>query len=237
MKLYILLVAVLLLPIRFGAAHAQTTPTLPYHELPSDRLGEFGSTATWAILAAGAVGALYAYEEEDPVATKRALEDSPLDGFLETGNAYGSGWGVGGLGVATLSYGVLAGDQRARHIGGDLVVSFVATTAIVGGLKHAIDRKRPNGGAYSFPSGHTAGAFSSVPVIWNHLGAEAGVSFSVLATMTGLARMEENKHFLSDVVAGAALGIVVGRVISARQTDSGWRCGAGPSGVTLSHAF
>ena len=66
----------------------------------------------------------------------------------------------------------------------------------------------------SFPSGHTTQAFAVASVIAEHYDplwikiASYGV-----AVMVGYARMEENAHFASDVLAGAIIGTVVGRSV------------------------
>src|SRR5574344_418215 len=60
----------------------------------------------------------------------------------------------------------------------------------VQGIKHTSHEKRPDGSDNnSFPSGHTAGAYT-------------------LATTTGLMRVANNKHWLSDVMTGAGIGII-----------------------------
>lgn len=193
------------------------------------------SSTTWSILTLGAVGAALAFETEHPESIRKSLDESSLlDVPMEIGNAYGDGLVVGGLGLTTYAFGALTGRDGATYLGRDLLLSFAWSSTITGVLKHTVDRTRPNGAKYSFPSGHTTAAFSTVPVIWSHLGWETGAGFAVLATMTGLARMEENKHYLSDVVAGAAIGITVGRVVNARR---GWRLAAGPGGVTASRSF
>ena len=83
-----------------------------------------------------------------------------------------------------------------------------------------MDSTRPNGGPYSFPSGHTAVAFSAAPILAQRYGWKTGLAAYALATATGLARMEDRKHHLADVLAGAAIGIGVGREVSRRMNRS-----------------
>jgi membrane-associated phospholipid phosphatase len=122
-------------------------------------------------------------------------------------------------------------------LGSDLAVSFLVTSALTISLKYGIDRKRPNGAPYSMPSGHTSGAFSSVPVIWHHLGWQTGLAFGSISTLTALARIEDNKHYTSDVVAGATLGLVVGRLVIARRNVCDWQVNATPGSLVVSRAF
>jgi len=98
--------------------------------------------------------------------------------------------------------------------GDDLAESIVMAGGAISALKLAVHAKRPDGGSHSFPSGHTALAFSVAPVVAHHLGWQAGLAAYTVATATGLARMEDRHHYLSDVLVGAAIGIASGREVS-----------------------
>lgn len=81
---------------------------------------------------------------------------------------------------------------------------------MVNGLKHGVNRTRPNGGHGSFPSGHTATAFMGATLLAHEYGHKsiwfpiAGYS---VATTTGVLRILNNRHYASDVLVGAAIGI------------------------------
>ncbi|HPF36641.1 MAG TPA: phosphatase PAP2 family protein [Candidatus Krumholzibacteria bacterium] len=197
---------------------------------------ELTSTTTWVILGLGAAGSLAALDDENAGAIRTTLDGSALDGLFDFGNLYGSGWGVAGLGAAFYGWGAAADRPEFRELGVDLVTSFGVTAAAVWAIKAPVNRKRPNGGAHSFPSGHTAAAFSSVPPLWRHAGWQTGTGMAVLATLTGLGRMEEHRHYLSDVIAGAALGLVCGRVTVA-ACDRGWCLEPTAGGVAVAHRF
>jgi membrane-associated phospholipid phosphatase len=97
-----------------------------------------------------------------------------------------------------------------------LFISEVISTSIVYGLKIATQKTRPNGGERSFPSGHTAFAFTNATVLFNEFQETAPVlaySGYALATTTGAFRMMNNKHWLSDVLVGAGIGIVVTHLV------------------------
>src|SRR5262249_46262162 len=64
--------------------------------------------------------------------------------------------------------------------------------------------------ADAFPSGHTMAAFASATVIASEYPAIAPVAY-VLATYVGVARIQQDTHWASDVVVGALLGILIGR--------------------------
>ncbi len=66
----------------------------------------------------------------------------------------------------------------------------------------------------SFPSGHTTSAFTFASVVQQHHGWAWGAPAYALATFTGWSRMNDNKHYLHDVVFGAILGATYGIGIS-----------------------
>ena len=84
---------------------------------------------------------------------------------------------------------------------------------IVKTMKHTFKEERPDGSnQFSFPSGHTATAFTNAAVIFyeykdaNIWYASSGFLF---AATTGFLRIANNKHYTSDVLAGAGIGIGV----------------------------
>lgn len=78
-------------------------------------------------------------------------------------------------------------------------------------LKKTIGGVRPDGKAYSFPSGHTAIAFAGATLVSMEYGTEyRWVSFAsyTFATGIGVLRAVNDKHYFSDVLFGAGLGIL-----------------------------
>jgi len=74
-------------------------------------------------------------------------------------------------------------------------------------LKYVINKKRPNGGNHSFPSGHTSSAFSGASFIQRRYGWKYGIPAYALAAFTGYSRVYAKKHYTVDVVAGAIIGV------------------------------
>lgn len=93
---------------------------------------------------------------------------------------------------------------------------YVLSTAIMGGsvslIKKTSHRLRPDGSGYnSFPSGHTATAFAAAEFLkqeYKDVSPWYGYAGYAVATATGTLRMYNNKHWVSDVVAGAGIGIL-----------------------------
>jgi membrane-associated phospholipid phosphatase len=73
-------------------------------------------------------------------------------------------------------------------------------------LKYTIREKRPDSdNRDSFPSGHTASAFSGASFIHKRYGIKQAIVPYILATFTGYSRVKENKHHIRDVIAGAVI--------------------------------
>ena len=89
-------------------------------------------------------------------------------------------------------------------------------SAIVFPVKSLVAENRPDGSnRLSFPSGHTACAFVSAEFLrqeYKDLSPWYGIAGYAAAAGTGFLRMYNNKHWLSDVVAGAGIGIMSTRL-------------------------
>jgi len=84
--------------------------------------------------------------------------------------------------------------------------SFGTTFGVTYTVKIGVNRTRPNGADYSFPSGHTSASFSSAGYIHQRYGYKKGRLAYFAAAFVGWTRIQANKHYVSDVLAGAALG-------------------------------
>ncbi len=97
----------------------------------------------------------------------------------------------------------------------DLVGTFIVGTGtyyvLAQGLKYGINETRPDGNDRSFPSGHTTTAFFGARMLDKAYGKKypgIAVGGYVLASTTGVLRVANNKHWVSDIFMGAAIGIV-----------------------------
>ncbi|HUO57693.1 MAG TPA: phosphatase PAP2 family protein [bacterium] len=157
-------------------------------------------------------------------------------GLFDFGNFYGEGWVEGGSALGCWSLGALVNDPKMGEFGRDTSESLLLSTALVSGLKYAVGRERPDqSDNFSFPSGHAITAFCFAPVVQKYWGWEAGIPAYLLATVTGLARVEGYHHYLSDVLAGATLGIVIGNAVVYRPKDVS--ISVAPGRVKLQLAF
>src|SRR5207249_8409885 len=70
-----------------------------------------------------------------------------------------------------------------------------------------------------FPSGHASITFASATVIERHLGWKYSVLGYVIASYVAASRLHDNRHYLSDVIFGAAVGSIAGRTVVHHASD------------------
>ena len=137
--------------------------------------------------------------------------------------ASANGWTTAGnvgrdaLVVAALGVPAVRGDWK-----GDLQAagSLAAAEATSLTLKELVHERRPDGSDdKSFPSGHTALSFAAAMTLEKRYGARAGLPAFVVATFVGVSRVEADKHYAHDVLAGAAIGGVAGWLLTSKQND------------------
>lgn len=91
-------------------------------------------------------------------------------------------------------------------------LSYAAMAAIVNSVKYTVKEMRPdNSEANSFPSGHTATAFAGATILhkeYGYLSPWYSIGGYLAATATGISRIMNNRHWISDVLVGAGVGIV-----------------------------
>lgn len=139
------------------------------------------------------------------------------------------GYAAASLGVFYLT-GYLTENDRAKRTALLSLESFLISGALTQALKYMTGRHRPSSrshsdvwegpqfddsGAVSFSSGHTATAFSIATVIANEYADQPLVPPLAygLATLAGWSRINDNKHWASDVLFGAALGYFTSKAI------------------------
>ena len=96
-------------------------------------------------------------------------------------------------------------------------MSYAIMAVLVNGIKYSAKEMRPDGStANSWPSGHTATAFVGATLLHKEYGLTRSPWWSVagygVATATGVMRVLNNRHWISDVMSGAGLGILSGEL-------------------------
>lgn len=98
----------------------------------------------------------------------------------------------------------------------ELATSYLALGAIVNGIKYTVREPRPDGSSNnSFPSGHTATTFMGAELVRIEYGEEhpwLAVGAYTIATTVGVLRVYNERHWFTDVFAGAGVGILSARI-------------------------
>src|SRR5437870_8286508 len=132
-----------------------------------------------------------------------------------------------GLALATYIYGRTTESPKVSHLGMDLLRAQILTEALTEAIKYSTHRERPDGSNYqSFPSGHASVTFAAATVIERHLGWKKAALAYVIAAYVASSRIHDNRHYLSDVIFGAATGTIAGRTVTehGRETwTNTWR--------------
>ncbi len=119
------------------------------------------------------------------------------------------------LSLSTYAFGRIFDKPKVSHLGMDLLRAQAITELLVEPLKFATQRTRPDGSDnLSFPSGHAAITFAGATVLERHLGWKKAALAYVVAAYVASSRMHDNRHYLSDVIFGAALGTIAGRAVT-----------------------
>lgn len=116
-----------------------------------------------------------------------------------------------------MTVGLKLGGYEGRSDWGRLLasagMSYAIMAGFVNGIKYSAKEMRPDGStANSWPSGHTATSFVGATILHKEYGLTRSPWFSIagygVATATGIMRVLNNRHWISDVMSGAGIGIM-----------------------------
>jgi membrane-associated phospholipid phosphatase len=183
-------------------------------------------TRDWLLFGgvAAGIGTVAVFDQDIQRAVQRN-RNGTLDSVANAVQPFGNEYAPAVLG-AFYAGGELFKDSRLKTVALDgASASIIASGLILQPLKYGIGRSRPgaNAGAYdfhplsgrdSFPSGHSTEAFVLATVIAEHYDSIwiKAASYTV-ASVVGWARLNNNEHWASDVLAGAALGTFVAHAV------------------------
>jgi membrane-associated phospholipid phosphatase len=183
-------------------------------------------TRDWLLLGgvAASIGTVAVFDEDIERAIRRHRNDT-LTSIFDNVQPLGNEYAIGVIGTFYIA-GEIFKDPRAKNTALDAIsASAIASGIIDNALKYVVGRGRPtdNQGAYnfqpfsgrdSFASGHATEAFALASVISEHYNTP-WVQFTSygLASMVGYARLNNNRHWPSDVLAGAVIGTFVGKTV------------------------
>ena len=185
--------------------------------------------STWVLLAIGGAAAAIAHPADDDV-NARLVSSTSARRFFKLGRYIGSAYvqvGVAG-GLYVIGRYLLphtdgeAKTNKVSHLGFDLIRSLIVSEALTQGIKIAVRRDRPTGECCAFPSGHASAAFATAAVLERHLGYRGAWPTFAIAAYVATSRLYDNRHFLSDVLFGGALGMASGWTVVGRHGRSNY---------------
>jgi membrane-associated phospholipid phosphatase len=116
----------------------------------------------------------------------------------------------------------------------DLIESLAVSEALTQALKYTTRRERPDGsGRNSFPSGHAADTFAFATALERHLGWKGAVPAYIFSSYVAMSRLPADRHWLSDVVFGAGVGIIAGRTVTRHGAEFPVTVAPVPGGVAV----
>ena len=168
---------------------------------------------------------LMAFDETARSGSQELAANGNLDDAMSLFRGYGEVKFIAPASAVVYLGGLASGSESVRRVGKELLQSLLYSGIVTTTLKAIIGRSRPemNKGAfsydpfkfeesnYSLPSGHTTIAFAVSSVLAAEIdNTYASIGLYTLASLTGFSRMYNDKHWLSDVFLGAAIGASTG---------------------------
>lgn len=208
----------LVILLRSVPAAAQTPAPLPnfFSDVARDYRTIFSwDSAQW--LSIGGVAALAVAEFDEDLRDATQDPAAPMTLALEAGEVgevYGSAAIQLPLSLGLWAISKASGSTKGIAAGRDLLRAQISAVSWTFVIKYAVGRDRPNGEPLSFPSGHASATFAGAAVLQQHYGWKVGVPSFAAATLTAASRITVNKHWASDVVFGAVVGMVAGRTVT-----------------------
>ena len=142
------------------------------------------------------------------------------DQTFAPGRVVGGAVAQGGAALATYLVGRAVHQPRVASLGAKLVRAQIVAQTTTQFVKFSVQRTRPDGTTLSFPSGHTSATFATATVLQGEFGWKVGVPAYAMAAWIGASRLQSRRHYLSDVITGATIGIMAGRAVTFRAGSS-----------------
>jgi membrane-associated phospholipid phosphatase len=197
---------------KFKAPEKKKDSGPSFSQVMKDTLGDFKRLPkdnTVPILALGATFAATALTYDRNVTA--SFEGTQSSSF-KPGAILGGAEFQFGASMATWGIGRLTGNARVAEVGAHLLRAQIVSQTVTHSIKAVVKRTRPDGSTQnSFPSGHTSVSFASATVLQREFGWKVGIPAYAVASYIGISRVADHRHFASDVLFGAAIGVMAGR--------------------------
>lgn len=222
---------------------------------PSRWSGEDARRAGALVLTTGAI----AFGDDEISARFRDMRSRTGDRIESTVRLYGELWVLAAACGSSYAVGLITGDRWVRETAFLAGAGLVLTAGATQLLKFTAGRARPytlegpgqfrilaaDDDHHSFPSGHTAAAFSLSTVLAHQINNDwATAGLYTLAALTSLSRVYAGEHWFSDCVFSAVLSTAITRSLvrwydtrNVPEQEAGFRFVPGPAGVSLVYTF
>lgn len=201
-------------------------------------LKEIPQEKTWAYLGISGASVLAVMSNDLPLQRSMQLRDSRFKNTLnDLSEAYGNPIYMGSLSLGTYLLSTALDKPDLQDLSSTALQAMAFSGSTVMGLKLLFHRWRPeeqleldpyqfdgpslNQDQLSFPSGHSVIAFSFAASVSAHFEDKWYVAIPLygLASLTAWQRVYDFKHWPSDVLGGAILGVLIGRQVAAWQKE------------------
>ena len=215
-----------------------TPPHTGWHAIVVGLQGDIShlpSTANLNLVGMGSALALGLQPLDQTVNARLVNHYDIVNTFFKPAKYYGATAEQLALSIGMWTVGRLTHKPKVSHLGMDLLRAHAVTEMLVQPVKFATRRERPDlSNHQSFPSGHAAVTFATAAVIERHLGWRRSLVAYGIASYVSASRLHDNRHYLSDVVFGAAVGSIAGRTVVSHGRDT-WTLTPSPvpGGVAL----
>jgi membrane-associated phospholipid phosphatase len=170
----------------------------------------------WVAIGSGL--ALAVHPADDNV-NEALIENETAARIFKPGAILGQSYTLLAIASTIYATGRIKDEPRVSHVGSDLIQAVVIAEGLTQALKYTTRRERPDGsGPTSFPSGHAADTFAFATALERHLGWRFATPAYIFASYVAASRLPANRHWLSDVVFGSAVGIIAGRTVTSNES-------------------
>lgn len=190
--------------------------------IPAELASPWTQAKPWLLGGAFVTAALVILREpvSEPIA-RHFADRQTLGEFARYGYYSGLGIQNAAYALGMLTYAMFEHDNRAYLRGMGMAKTTLYASGSTALIKLTSRAQRPDASdRYSFPSGHATAAFAFSSYIVAEHGWVWGTAATALSAFVGLSRMNDRKHYLHDVVGGAAIGTIWAVAIHKTHTQA-----------------
>lgn len=156
---------------------------------------------------------VYVNKESRTYKKRESLKEAqPFGKYGIVGDIMGRGILNATYSIAFLAHGYYTQNKNSLQNGEHMAKASIYTTSLIMALKTLISERRPGypDDDSSFPSGHSAASFAFASVVTAQHGWYWGGAAYTLASFISVSRINDDFHYLHDVVLGATIGAAYG---------------------------